>query len=64
MLAICAAARFFFAGQAIFPQEYFVYFKGKWRGTAEKRLPSGRIGSVLICSQKKGSGANASFTPL
>ena len=31
----------FRAGQAVFPQEYFVYCKGKRRGTARKGPPLG-----------------------
>ena len=42
------AARDFRAGQAIFPEEYFVYFKGKWRGAARKDPLSGCVGRFQL----------------
>jgi hypothetical protein len=37
------AARDFFAGQSVFPQEYWMYFKGKRSRTAEKEPLIGGI---------------------
>lgn len=51
---MCPAARDFRAGQAIFPQEYFVYFKGKWRSTARKGPLSGRVGRFQIHPRRRG----------
>jgi len=42
-MAMCTTARGFFAEQAIFSQEYFVYCKEKWRGTAEKDPSFGHV---------------------
>ena len=38
----------FFPEQAIFPQEYLLYFKGKWRGTGQKELLIGRFDSFQM----------------
>ena len=43
----------FFNGQAIFSQEYLLYFKGKWCSTAEKDLLFGRIDDFQIDPNKK-----------
>ena len=45
---MCPTARDFFDGQAIFPQEYWLYFKEKWSGTAEKEPLFGRVDSFQI----------------
>ena len=50
---MCPAARNFRVGQAVFPQEYFVYCKGKRRSTARKDPPSGCVGSFQLHPNKK-----------
>ena len=35
--------------KSFFPKEYFVYFKEKWRGVAEKDPLSGYVDNVQMC---------------
>jgi hypothetical protein len=44
-LTACPAARNFSAGQGDLAQKYFVYFKAKQRGSAEKDPPFGYVGN-------------------
>ena len=48
------AARDFFAGQSVFPQEYWMYFKGKRSRTAEKEPLIGYIVGFRIDPKTKG----------
>ena len=45
---MCPAARDFRAGQAIFPQEYFVYCKEKWRTAGGKDPLFGHVDGFQI----------------
>ena len=49
----------FFARQGALTREYFVYFKEKQRGMAEKALPFGRV-VIFQTRPKKGAVKNSS----
>ena len=51
-MAKCPAARDFCSAQAIFPQEYWMYFKEKWCGAGQKEPLSGRFDIFQIGSSQ------------